>query len=204
MPFEADIFPPASLPGASSNQWRREVERRVTNTERSIYQAAQNQAGDNRSIASQIEALSATVRAIPIQASASGQNSGFALTGAYTTIADAIVTVPEGKNFASILAIGTGAALDATTGGLTNAYGRIVVVNPLGSNFVSIEFPAAKDAGASQVNNIISASMSQSLEVVPLGDLRVVFQMYGLNGSAYPARPSNVAQIAFTTTFTTV
>lgn len=166
-----------------------DAERRVTAQE-------QNSAGDNRSLAAQIQQLSATIAQIPISSSANSRAEGFGITGGYVMYASILIPVPQGKTTASVLCVGSGSAVDATTGGLTTAYGRCVI----GAS-TSGAFPAAKDAGASQVNNVITATHASTFGVVPGSTILVGFEMYGLNGAAYPARPTNFASISAVATF---
>lgn len=191
-----DVFPPRGMPGPVPENWARQVEDRVSSVETGLVQLQQNSSGDNRNMASQVEQLAALVRALPIQRSDNWRVGGIGITGTWTTYAAGGFQVPPGKTTASILAIGTAAVVDTTTGGLTTAYGRCVIGGSIGG-----ESPAAKDAGASQVNNVITATHAASFPVIPGATLTFGLQLYGLNGSAYPARPNNYAQIAVVATF---
>lgn len=191
-----DIFPPRGMPGQMAENWARNVEDRVIAAEEAIKTQGQNADGDNRSMASQVQQLTDLVNSMPLVRSSASRATGFGITASYATYASVSIVVPAGKTSMSIMAIGSGAALDATTGGVTTAYGRCFV----GSDFGG-EFPASKDAGASQVNNVITATQSGSYAVSPGSTISIGFQMYGLNGSAFPARPSNFAQVSVVATF---
>ena len=191
-----DIFPPRGMPGQTAENWARSAENRIISAESAITTLEQNSAGDNRAMASQIQQLTDLVNSMPLVRSAASRATGFGITGSYGTYASVSVTVPSGKRSMSIMVIGSGAVLDATTGGVTTAYGRCVVGSDVGG-----EFPASKDAGASQVNNVITATHAGSYAVAPGGVITIAFQMYGLNGSAFPARVSNFAQVSVVATF---
>lgn len=145
----------------------------------------------------QILALAQVVAAIPRAVTSDARSTGFALSGSYVSRVTDTITVPEGKTSVSVLCVAAGAAVDATSGGVTTSYGRIVINGAAGG-----DNPAAKDAGSSAVNNVINATSAASFAVTPGSTFQVAFQMYGLNGAAYPARPANFAQIATIATFT--
>lgn len=115
---------------------------------------------------------------------------GFALTNAWATYATASLTVPAGKRLAKLLGIGSGAALDMTSGGVTSSDCRVIV-----NGSASGVFPASKDAGASVVNNVLKGEMVTTASVAP-GDVLVFeFQMKALSATAFSAQAQNFAQI---------
>lgn len=91
----------------------------------------------------------------------------------------------------------TAAVLDQTSGGLTTSYGRIVI-----DGVASREFPAAKDAGSSAVNNVITATSSAVVDVSAATAVTITFQLQPLNPAAYPAHAQNFAQLAVIGSFT--
>lgn len=184
--------------------WARSVMERLDGLEREQKRAAGEQSATNLGAAAtvsrqgdQILELRAVVNALPRAVTSDARATGFALTGAYASRVTDTITVPDGKTSVSVLCVAAGAALDATSGGVTTSYGRVVINGVVGG-----ESPAAKDAGSSAVNNVITAIATASFAVAPGSTFQVAFQMYGLNGNAYPARPSNFAQIATIATFT--
>lgn len=191
-----DIFPPRGMPGAVAENWARASESRTIALENGLKALEQASAGDNRSLASQIAQLTNIINSMPLPGVAGTRATGFGITGSYATYATVTLPVPNGKTTMNAMCIGSGAVLDATTGGLTTAYGRCIIGASTGG-----EFPAAKDAGVSQVNNIITASHTGSFAVTPGSLITVSFQMYGLSPTAFPARPSNFAQIAVQAVF---
>lgn len=149
-----------------------------------------------------LEAPSGTQRALavqrlPFQDFQIGQASGFALAAGFQTRATVSLTVPEGKQRLQVLAIGTAAVLDQTSGGLTTSYGRIVI-----DGVASRDFPAAKDAGSSAVNNVITATSSAVVDVSAATAVTITFQLQPLNPAAYPAHAQNFAQLAVIGSFT--
>lgn len=137
------------------------------------------------------------VRRLPFQDFRIGQASGFGLAAGFQTYATVTLPVPSGKQRLQVLAIGTAAVLDQTSSGLTTSYGRIVI-----NAAASREFPAAKDAGSSAVNNVITATSSAVVDVTSLTAVTITFQLQPLNPAAYPAHGQNFAQLAVIGSFT--
>lgn len=139
------------------------------------------------------------VRRLPFQETRVSRSTAFALSGAYVTRTTVTVPVPDDRNNVQILAVGTAAALDQLTGGVTTSYGRILI-----DGDASGDFPAAKDAGATFVNNVITATHARTFDVTELTSFTVDLQLNGLNGAAYPANANNFAQLAVMASFTNV
>lgn len=138
------------------------------------------------------------VQRLPFQDFRVGQASGFGLSAGWATYATVTLPVPAGKQRLQVFAVGVGAVLDQTSGGLTTSYGRIVI-----NGVVSREFPAAKDAGATVVNNVITAtSVAADINVSELAAVEIAFQLQPLNPAAYPAHVQNFAQLAVNGSFT--
>lgn len=123
-------------------------------------------------------------------------STGFALAAGWTTKATVTLTVPERVTLATVTAIGGSAAADRTTGGLTNAQARILI-----DGVPSVTFEAAKDAGASVVNNILSPSSGRSFAVTEGDNITVDLQLNPLNAAAFTATPSNYASLTVIGTF---
>lgn len=179
------------MPGPLPENWARVVEERHIELETAVRAQQQASDGDNRAMASQIAGLAAVINAMPLVSIQGVRNGGFGISSSYATYATVSFIVPAGKTTMNVMCIGSGAVLDATTGGITTAYGRCVIGSSVGG-----EFPASKDAGASQVNNVITSSHTGTFSVVPGSTIVVAFQMYGLSPTAFPARPSNFAQLS--------
>ncbi|GAA3581016.1 hypothetical protein GCM10022198_00130 [Klugiella xanthotipulae] len=153
------------------------------------------QQADGSQQAQAVRRLAEAVAAIPIMGTGTASASGFALASGWPTLASVSVPVPAGKTVATCFALGVGAALDATTGGVTSLSGRVVIHGEAG-----VAVPGTKDAGASQVNNVITASHSRTISGVS-GSVTASVQMSPLNATAFPARPGNVAQITLFVSF---
>lgn len=197
-----DVFPPANL-SALSTPWAREHDKRVSQAERSLKVLRQEVSGQNRNTASSLASLGetilslqATIASMPITQSQGARQTGFGLTSSWTDIVSVTMPFAPGKNTVSIFCVANGGALDTVSGGLTTSYGRIVIQGQT----VGPAFPASKDAGVSQVLNVISASHSETTGKWA-DTITATFQMYGLNGSAFPATPGNFAQLSLLCSF---
>lgn len=137
------------------------------------------------------------VRRLPFQDVKVGQASPIALSNGWNTYATVNLAVPEDRTRLQVLAIGTAAILDQTSGGVTTSYGRILI-----DGVASRQFPAAKDAGASQVNNVITATSAAVVDVTGKTSIVVALQLQPLNPAAFPSHPQNFAQLAVIGSFT--
>lgn len=184
--------------------WGRWVNEQIENLQRASERANREQDATNKGLAASLSALGdqivdlrAIIDAIPLQVASDARATGFSLSDSLTNKVADTITVPDDKTFVNVLCVGVGAALDTTTGGLTTAYGRIVIGGSAGGLS-----PAAKDHGATFVNNVVNATYARSFAVTPGSTFSVSMQMYGLNGAAFPAQAANSAQIATIATFT--
>ena len=193
-----DVFPRRNLPG-EAEQWGRAHDERVIALERENVTLRQSLNALNRSTAATLSNLARQLNAMPIVWVGASSQTGFGLnTVGWHTVAEVKVTVPPGKETASVVAVAGGAAADLTTGGLTTAEARIIIA----SSIVSPRFSAAKDSGASVVNNVISASYGVgNLSTVLVPEFTVQFQMTGLNPAAFPPAAENYASLTVTATF---
>lgn len=132
----------------------------------------------------------ATVWNMPIVGMQTAQASPIALAPGFQTYVSIALPVPSGRTRMQVLAIGTAAVLDQTTGGATSSAGRLVI-----DGVVSRNFPAAKDAGASLVNNVIQATAIQAVDVTRRTSILVEFQLQPLNAAAFPSHVQNFAQL---------
>jgi len=145
---------------------------------------------------SSITNLNAQVKALPINQVFVNRNIGIGVNGTYTPYASFGFYVPEGKRGAKVIINANAALLDTTTAGVTTAYGRINF-----GGLTSVEFPASKDAGASQVNNIIVANYGYNVNLNPGGYYNISFELKGLNPTAYPVNAQNFALITALVSF---
>lgn len=141
----------------------------------------------------QIEALLDLVLRLPATDAAQDVRQGFGIDGAtpggWVTVAEIVLASPGEKNRVVVSASAQGTVLDTVTAGLTTSNCRILINgNP------SPVIPAAKDQGASVVQNVLT--VSHVLEVTPLPPtVRVQFQMSPLNPAAFGPQPSNIANL---------
>lgn len=142
--------------------------------------------------------LQDAIAAIPITLAATVRASGFGLAAGWNTYATTTLVVPAGKTSAAILGIGAAMALDKTSGGLTSANARILI-----DGAASGDFPAAKDAGASVVANVMNAQHSRALtDLVAGATITVAFQISPLNPAAFTPDAGNFASITALGSFT--
>lgn len=196
------IFPPRNLPG-SADKWGREVEnsldlyeKRFSGLEQTVNNSDRATSGQLAVLSRQIESLSGVIRALPVTVSSSGSGSNFALSGSAVTKLTVTVPVPQGKTRAEVSASAYMHVLDTTTGGVTSARLRVGVAGNYSAYFWS-----AKDAGASQVLNVMNGFQSRSFAVSPGGSFDVTVQAYGLNGAAFPTNSTNYVYASVLTTF---
>jgi len=134
----------------------------------------------------------------PTPVRAMSRYTGFGLTaGGWLSYAAKTITVPAGKTVAQVTALGHASALDTVSGGVTTTEARIII-----NGDVSGVFPAAKDAGASVVNNVLSATHVAEFAVTPGQQFIVSLQLHPLNPSAFPPQPANFAQVVADALFT--
>lgn len=199
---ERDVFPPSNLSDLSI-PWGRAHDTRLVAAEEKLEILGQGVSGQNRNTASSLASLGdtilslqATIASMPITYTVGQRVSNFSLSNTYAPIVTVRIPVPAGRNTVSIFCVGNAGVLDAITGGVTTSYGRIVITGgTIGSGF-----PASKDAGASQVMNVISATLTETNSFS--GDwVEASFELRGLNGSAFPANPDNFAQISLLASF---
>lgn len=142
-----------------------------------------------------VSKIAATIAAMPVGAAGSASRTGFSLTAGWVTYATVSVPVPAGKTKATVMALGSGTALDATSGGVTSIEGRVVISGGSG-----VAVPSTKDAGASFVNNVVTAMHTREISGAT-GSITAQLQMNPLNPAAFPASAQNVAQISLYVSF---
>lgn len=142
-----------------------------------------------------VQKLTDASGAIPRVDANSASAAGFGLSAGWVTYARVSIQVPRDKTRATLISLGSGTALDRTTGGTTSVSGRIVIAGESG-----VAIPAAKDAGSSAVNNIVTAMHTRTIVGVS-GVITAELQLNPLNAAAFTAAGSNLAQISLLATF---
>lgn len=144
--------------------------------------------------------IAQVVRNLPVPAGQFARSNGIGLAAGPVNIGFS-VTVPEGKTRVVFTAVGNVAVLDATSGGLASANASIEVNGP-GFIWSSPVMPAAKDAGASVVNNIITPVLGfEQGNLTPGWSFLVNMSVNATNPAAYPANPVNFGTLAMVATF---
>lgn len=180
-----------------SAPWGREVEDRIKALERAAARGSQDELHVNKGQSATLTRLGQTVREMPFTDMGLDTITGFGLSAGWNTYATFNITVPEGKTYAEIFAFGNAAAVDLTTGGLTNAYMRLQIAGS-----TSQQFSAAKDAGVSAVNNVMSGGHVRSWTVSPGDLLAINLQINPLNAAAFSSSPGNYATLVAIALFT--
>lgn len=195
--IELPTFPRSGL-NREQAAWQRAVEDSIkklwVDSERN------GQSGDNANSSqnSTMSRLASTVRALPVVSVGQDTQTGFNLTaGGWLTRATVVIPVPDGKTLANVVAIGGAAAVDLTSGGVTVCQARILL-----PSLVSPFFQAAKDAGASAVNNILTANYGAEIAVTPGSTLTANLQLNPLNASAFGTSAGNYATLTVIAVFT--
>ena len=156
------------------------------------------EAPSGESLGNTITKLQDAIAAIPLTLATTVRASGFGLAAGWNTYATTTLVVPDGKTSAAILGIGVASALDKTSGGSTSANARILIDGAASGNF-----PAAKNAGASVVANVMNAQHAHTLTGLVAGaTITVAFQISPLNSAAFTADAQNFASITALGSFT--
>lgn len=145
-----------------------------------------------RKLQQQIADLQDLVVRLPQVESYSAVANGFGLdsVSGWRTVASLTVPALVDKNRVVIQASAQGAVLDTTSGGLTSSECRLLI-NGVASSVI----PAAKDAGASVVQNVLIVTFTQEVTPIPSGGVSVEFQINPLNYLAFPPQSSNIANL---------
>lgn len=206
-----DVFPRRNLPG-ESEAWGREVESRIQDIEYAVLGQKSSLQSDNRATASTFQELArqlvrlkenqdrldAAIRAIPKPAQSIGANANFGLSGGWNTVATTSITVPEGVNYASIAAYGSGQVVSETTTQNVETQYRVVVPG-IG------EQPAAPGpwaVGYGDFRTILLPSYAWNASVTPGQVLTAQFQVMPEDAGAYPPNAKSYAVITLRATFT--
>lgn len=190
-------FPSTNL-DRLSRPWTRFVEQFLQDQNRQNEREEADALNVNKSQAAAAQRLAQTIRSMPFVVTGQGSTTGFGLVAGWNVVSTVVISHPQGWERLSIAAIGGAAAVDATTGGLTLCEARIVI----GGSSSPI-FAPAKDAGASQVNNILSPNFGVSNVVaVAGGSTTCTLELRPQNSGAYPVRPGNYSSLTVVSTFT--
>ena len=199
-----DVYPRRNLPGTAED-WGRALETDVVGAKKALEIVGQNIGAQNRAIAASLQELSRQIVSLPVTLADSNTVSPISSTTlAWVTKATVNLTVPKNKTSCVLFAGASLALLDTVTGGIAAPpYARILVESTTALP-ISNGVPATKDAGASNVNNVVSFSGTHSLSVTPGDTVTVELQVRVYHASAYgTASSSNFATLAVQATFST-
>ena len=189
-------FPRMNL-AEGATPWGKAVELAVKRLETQAVRREQGELNANKGRASTVRALSrqvaelvAVVDLMPVTETDTTAIGTFSATDSWTTLISTSMIVPAGKTRLDVTAIGSAAAADMTSGGAAVCYARIGIgaVN-------SVSFSAAKDSGASVVNNIMSPSYGRSLAVTGGDTVNITLQVLASHPTAFQGSTSNVATL---------
>lgn len=206
-----DVFPRRNLPG-SSEAWGREVENRIVGIENGVLGQKSSLQSDNRATASTFQELSrqivkiedallqvqAGLRAIPKPAQSLDAAANFGLSAGWNTVVSTSLTVPEGANFASIAAYGSGQVVSETTTQNVETEYRVVVPG-IG------EQPAAPGPwalGYGDFRTILLPSYAWNATVTPGQVITAQFQVRPEDAGAYPSNAKSYAVMTLRVIFT--
>lgn len=206
-----DVFPRRNLPGDSDN-WGREVENRIRDIEYASLGQKSNLSSDNRATASTFQELArqlvrlgenqdrldAAIRAIPKPAQSLASEANFGLGAGWNTVASTSITVPEGVNFASIAAYGSGQVVSETTTQNVETNYRVVVPG-IGEQPSA---PGPWALGYGDFRTILLPSYAWNAAVTPGQVLTAQFQVQPTDPGAYPPNAKSYAVITLRATFT--
>lgn len=187
IPYPSDLPP-------GSQQFARGVIKAIEEIDRSRSVAASDQLATDKGLAASLQALSNQINAIPITTSqvstASNVSNAF---GSYTTRTTLSFTIPDNKSVANVFVVGNAQFLDTLTGGLAVSYMKLRI-----NGVDSPGFSAAKDAGASVVNNVMFGSYAAK---VTNSTFNVDLQTYATNPSAFPTSAANFYNLSVVVTY---
>ena len=199
MPRQPDpvIGDPISAP------WRKYAHREIDAIKRSLARLETDADAGDKGLQGTINGLVRTIQQLPIPlASSSTVQPTSANSQSFVTKATASLVVPEGKTRAVVGLYGTVVLLDTVSGGVAAPpYTRFLISGqalPLDGGV-----PAAKESGASQVNNVCTIAASTELALLtPGATLSAALQVSVFHSTAYAtASAGNFATISMQATF---
>lgn len=148
-------------------------------------------------IATLTQNLAKTVAAIPVMSANGDVENNIGARGTAATFYEHVrfsVPVPDGKTTVSGQVIGNAVMVDMTSGGFAYITMRIVITSPRGT-VTSPTFQAAKNSGASAVNNVVTGAAIVSQSGLKGGDSVIVsIQVAASNPAAFPNATGNLVQ----------
>lgn len=173
------VLTPRDLP------WARQTMERLASVESAVDRLATDLLASNKGLASALAALGKQINALPIPASDANTQTPISATSAsWTTKAAVTLAVPGGKTMANISAVGSIALLDTVTGGVAAPPSARFLIG--GASYpLANGVPATKDAGASQVNNVVTLGAATQLSVSGGGTVTVELQVSVPHSTAY-------------------
>lgn len=188
---------PESLP------WAKEITQAIRDLQRQADRATQDTINNNKQLNGSINVLTQTINAMPVSvADVDTVSPTSANTATWTTKATATVKAPEGKRNLTLSISGTLVLLDTVSGGFAAPPSARFLINGTTILPITQGVPAAKDSGASMVNNVVSLGSALNTSVVPGQVITVALQVSVVHSTAY-ATPSvgNLATVAVQGTF---
>lgn len=205
----AEVVPPTRLdPNAAP--WGRWITAKLVELISVVKRNTDNQANQNKQTNSSIKALSKQIINQPYVVTAGDTASGAGLNAGYVTKNTIAIPIPTGKKVANVMVIVNAQYLDVSSGGAAVASGRVFIGpnSTVGGSLgvFSRAVSAAKDAGASAVNNILNLGFSATLTGLDPDNISpniyVTFQATATSGTAYGAQAANFSQVAVQVVFT--
>lgn len=138
----------------------------------------------------------ATADALPIITADEGSRTGTGGTGSsgqWNTYVDYYINNPASKKNAQGQVVAQAVMVDMTSGGGATLSMRIVVDYASGYQYISPAFQAAKNAGASAVNNVVNGSAIVNSGAAG-SRIRIRVQCAQTNPGAFPNNNGNLVQ----------
>lgn len=191
------IAPESNAPVPMS-RWVRWVTTEIQNIRSSVDRFLNNQKSADLSNNDTLGGLRDTILAIPLPTGYYNTLTNYSLAAA--RYVDITVPIPAGKTKVTLIAVGNVAALDTTSGGVAVAYATI---SASGSGFTwsTPQIPAGKDAGAANVNNIITPALGFQQSNLTGASFLVSMQVSASNPAAFPTNSNNYATLTLNAIF---
>lgn len=186
--------------------WARSVNTRLSDLEREMERTKVEASAMGKGLEASLAGIQRTILAMGIGAASSAVASPVSATAAtFTTIVSTVLEVPRGRTRGIFSLSGSLALLDTVTGGTAVApQARFLIQGSPRPLSGTVGIPAAKDSGASRVNNVIT--MADAVELVVSEGTLITAELqvavYHATAFATPS-PSNFATVAMQATFLT-
>lgn len=198
-----DVFPRRNL--GAGEEWGREMEERVVDTENVLGSLSLVLRGENRTSASSLGEMSRQLKrledlydSIPKVTQSTASFTGFGLGPGWQTAVTDTITVPDGANRVDVSLFGVlwmRATLAAQT--LVQAKSRVIIAGIAGPQFNTSA--DAYDPGLGATN---APQFSRSFVVVPESTFQVSLQIEPADAAAFPYNAENYAVITSLCSFT--